>query len=91
MVEEADNRHATDEMKQLIEKALAHQRTEMFTQFSEILMRVTSNSKESLRRPHSDKINPFKVKVNLDIPKLEGNFGTESVNNWYNNWNLSTE
>ena len=46
MVEEADNRHATDEIDQLIEKALACQRTEMFAQFSEILMRVTLNSRE---------------------------------------------
>ena len=31
MVEEADNRHATDETKQLIEIGLALQGTEMFT------------------------------------------------------------
>ena len=30
MAEEAENRHATDETEQLIEKALAGQRTEMF-------------------------------------------------------------
>ena len=38
MAEEADDRHATDETEQLIEKSLACQRTEMFSQFSEILM-----------------------------------------------------
>ena len=38
MAEEADNRHAIDEIEQLIEKALARQQTEMFAQFSEILM-----------------------------------------------------
>ena len=82
MGEEADNRHATDETKKLIEKALARQRIEIFAQFNEILMRVTLNSGESLMRPHSDKINPFKVKMNLDIPNLEGNIDVESVDNW---------
>ena len=38
MTEEADNRHATYETKKLIEKALAHQWTEMFAQFNDILM-----------------------------------------------------
>ena len=54
----------------------------MFAQFSEIPMRVTSNSGEPSTRPHSDKINPFKVQMNMDIPNLEGNIDTESVNNW---------
>ena len=31
MVEEADNRHATNKKEQLIEKALAFQRTEIFS------------------------------------------------------------
>ena len=31
MVEEADNRHAIDETKQLIKKELDHERTEIFT------------------------------------------------------------
>ena len=48
MAKEVDNRHATDETEQLIEKALAHQRTEMFAQFSEMLMQVTLKSRESL-------------------------------------------
>ena len=47
MTEETDNRHATDETEKLIEKALALQRIEMFTQFSEILLRVPVNSGES--------------------------------------------
>ena len=72
MVKEADNRHATNGIEQLIEKSLARQQTKMFAQFNEILMRVTSNSGESSMRPNSDKINPFKVKMNLDIPNLEG-------------------
>ena len=33
-------------------------------------------------RPHSDKISPFKVQVNLDIPNLERNIDMESVDNW---------
>ena len=33
-------------------------------------------------RPHSDKISPFKVQMDLDIPNLEGNIDMESVNNW---------
>ena len=32
MAEEEENIHATNETEQLIEKSLAHQRTEMFTQ-----------------------------------------------------------
>ena len=38
MAKEAGNRHATDEIKQLIEKAPDRQQTEMFAQFNEILM-----------------------------------------------------
>ena len=82
MVKEVDNRDATDEIEQLIEKELAHQRTEMFAQFSAILMRVTSNSEESFSWPHSDKIIPFKVQMNLDILNLEGKIDVESLNNW---------
>ena len=33
-------------------------------------------------RPNSDKISPFKVQMNLDIPNLEGNINTESIDNW---------
>ena len=55
MVEEEYNRHATNNTKELIEKALALHWTKMFSQFSEILMRVTSNSGESSMRLHSNK------------------------------------
>ena len=82
MVDEANNRHATDEIDQLIEKALARQRTEMFSQFSEILMQVTANSGESSTQYHSGKINPLKVQMNMDILNLEGNIDVESVDNW---------
>ena len=82
MVEEADNRHATNEIEQLIKKSLARQRTEMFTQFNQIFMRVTANSGEFSTQSHSDKISPFKVQMNLDIPNLEGKIDAESVNNW---------
>ena len=54
----------------------------MFTQFSEILMRVTTRSGESSTQSHSDKISPFKVQMNLDIPNLEGKIDVESVDNW---------
>ena len=47
IAEEADSRHATSEIEKLIEKALAFQWTEMFAQFSDILMCVTLNSRES--------------------------------------------
>ena len=33
-------------------------------------------------RPHSDKIIPFKVQMNLDILNLEGKIDTESIDNW---------
>ena len=82
MVEEVDNRHAADKTKQLIEKSLAHQQTKIFTQFSEILMRVTANSGESSTRLHSDKISPFKVQMNMNISNLEGKVDAESVGNW---------
>ena len=45
-------------------------------------MRFASTSGESLTRPHSDKISPFNVEMNLDIPNLEGNINVESVDNW---------
>ena len=54
----------------------------MFTQFSEIIMRITVNYRESMTQTHSDKINPFKVKMNLDIPDLEGKIDAKSVDNW---------
>ena len=79
MVEEVDNRQATDETLQLIEKALAHQQAKMFAKFNEILIRFASNSIESLTLPHFDKISPFKVKINLDIPNIEGNIDMESI------------
>ena len=61
MAEEANNRHATNEIEQLIEKALARQQTKIFSQFNEILMQFTSTSGESSTKPHSDKIRPLKV------------------------------
>ena len=82
MAKEVDNRHATNEIEQLIEKALDRQRTKIFTQFNKILLRDTANSRESSTRTHFDKISPFKVQMNLDIPNLEGNIDMESVNNW---------
>ena len=82
MVEEAYNRHATNETKQLIEKELARRRTKMFAQFSEIFLRVTTNSRESSTHSHSNKIIPFKVQMNLDIPNLEGKIDAEPVDNW---------
>ena len=54
----------------------------MFTQFSEIIMWFDSNSRESSTWTHSDKIIPFKVKMNLYIPNLEGNIDVASVDNW---------
>ena len=45
-------------------------------------MRVTANSREFSTRTHSDKIIPFKVKMNLDILNLEGKIDAESINNW---------
>ena len=54
----------------------------MFAQFNDILMRFTVNSGESSTQPHFDKISPFKVKMNLDIPNLEGNIDAESIDNW---------
>ena len=54
----------------------------MFTQFSAILLRVTTNSRESSTRSHSDKISPFKVQINLDILNLEGNVDAKSFDNW---------
>ena len=54
----------------------------MFALFSDILMRFGSNSEESSMQPHSDKIIPFKVQMNLDIPKLKGNIDVESMDNW---------
>ena len=35
-----------------------------------------------MTQTHSDKINPFKVKMNLDIPNLEGKIETKFVDNW---------
>ena len=71
MAEEADNRHATDEKNKLIEKSMARQWTKMFVKFSEILMWFASKSGESSTWPHSNKIIPFKVKMNLYLPNLE--------------------
>ena len=79
MAEEEDNRHATDETEKLIEKELALQQIEMFAQFSDILMRVTSNSRESSMQHHYDKIIPFKVQVNLYMPNLEGKINVKSL------------
>ena len=45
-------------------------------------MRVTVKSRETLMRPHSDKISPFKVQMNLDIPNLEEKIDAKSIENW---------
>ena len=45
-------------------------------------MRVTANSEESSTRPHSDKIGPFKLQMNLDMPNLEGKIDAKSMDNW---------
>ena len=82
MAEEVDNRHTTDEIEKIIEKSLAFQQTEMFSQFIEILMRFTTNFGESSTRSRYNKINPFKVQMNLDIPNLEGKIDVESIDNW---------
>ena len=82
MAEEEENRHVTNETEQLIEKALTCQGTKMFSQFNKILMRVTTNSGESSMQPHSNKIIPFKVQMNMDIPNLDKKIDTESVDDW---------
>ena len=50
--------------------------------FNEILLRVTANFGESSTWSHSNKISPFKVQMNLDIPNLGGNIDAESIDNW---------
>ena len=82
MVEEAYNRHATDEIEQFIEKELTHWRTKILSQFCEIIMRVTANFEESLTRPDYNKISELKVLINMDIPNLDGNINAESIDNW---------
>ena len=54
----------------------------MFSQFNEILKRFCSTSGGFLTRMNSEKMSPFKVQMNLDIPNLEGNIDAESVDNW---------
>ena len=54
----------------------------MFTQFRNILNCFSLTSGESSTFPHFDKIIPFKVKMNLYIPNLEGNIDVASVDNW---------
>ena len=54
----------------------------MFNQFSEILMQFISKFEESSMRPHSSKIGPFKVQINLDILNLEQKVDIEFVDNW---------
>ena len=44
-------------------------------------MQFTSTSVESLMRSQYDKIIPFKVKMNLDIPNFEGNTDVKFVDN----------
>lgn len=85
MAEEANNKHATEETKRLIEQALAQQRTEMYEHFNEILARLTSSFGSTLvsnsTRNAFDKASPFKVQMNLDIPNLEGKIDAEFVDN----------
>ena len=45
-------------------------------------MRLTLKYEESSTRPQSDKIIPFKVKMNMDILNLEGKIDTEFFDNW---------
>ena len=33
-------------------------------------------------QPHSNKIGPFKLQMNLDTPNLEGNIDAKYVDNW---------
>ena len=45
-------------------------------------MRFDSTFGESLMRPHSNKIIPFKVQINIDIPNIDGNIDAKFVDNW---------
>ena len=54
----------------------------MLAQFSEILLKITTNSVESSTQSHYDKIIPFKVKMNMYILNLEAKIDVESVDNW---------
>ena len=45
-------------------------------------MQFTLKSRVSSTRAHFDKINPFKVKMNLYLPNLIVKIDAESVDNW---------
>ena len=69
---------SADSVKKMVEEALARQREDMMSKFSEILK--TQKVPNSVAPFHGNM--PFKVQVNFDIPNFEGKVNTEAVDNW---------
>ena len=58
----------------------------MYEHFNEVFVRFTSslglNSVSDQPRSTFDKVSPFKVQINLDLPNLEGKIYVDSVDDW---------
>ena len=67
MVEENKDEGVEDPIKWLLEEALARQRDEMMTIFSQILQQLSTTVDTSTSSGHFRGIDPFKVQVNFDI------------------------
>jgi hypothetical protein len=72
MAEEKRDEGAGDPIKLLLADVLAQQRNEMMDHFSQILRSLMTTTYASSLSDHFGGINLFKVKVNFDIPILEG-------------------
>ena len=74
---------ARDPIKILLEEALEKQRNAMMDNFSQILQRLPTNG-SSASNNHSGGTTPFKVQVNFDILKFEGQMDVDTIDRWLN-------
>ena len=83
MGDEKKDEGAGDPIKILLEEALEKQRNAMMDNFAQILQRLPTGG-ASASNNHSRGATPFKVQVNFDIPRFEGQIDTDSVDRWLN-------
>ena len=72
-----------DPIKILLEKALEKKRNVMMDNFAQILRRIPIGD-TYLSGSYSGGTNPFKLKVNFDIPTFEGQIDEDVVDKWLN-------
>jgi hypothetical protein len=69
-----------DPFKMFLKESLMQQRNNMMDSFAQILQRLPTCDTSS----SNGGVDPFKVKINLDVPIFEGRIDTNVVDKWLN-------